>query len=960
MKDKLKKIGTNEWLVSKELREGMKVDAKIFANDDIFEGLEDAAVEQLTNVACLPGVLEPVVALPDMHWGYGLPMGAVGAFDLEKGVISAGCTGFDINCISGDTKVLHEFGYSKPIKDFTYSWAKDSIKCMNPTTKVKNTKIELFFKQRPKSKVFEVSTLSGRKIVCSEDHPLFTEKGMVPLKNIKDEKISIYPFEGVKYEEPLDDIIIPESNFDDKDIQIVNGLKRRQLLPIKYSTRKLPYLIRLLGFLWGDGCAYISKGRAYVCAYSKDKDEMEKVAEDIRHVGYSPYISSRDRHHEIDTFYGKVVFDTRSHEMRCSSNALFHLLRELGLPTGDKTMADFKVPGWLMKAPLWQKRLFLAGLFGAELSSPKTVTGHGFNFNSPVFSLNKLESLIPSGEIFLKQIQDILQDFGIESNIINHRRDYVGKKGVKYRLRLQISSKPENLIRLWSMIGYEYAKNKSYLANAAVQYLRMKTQVVKERKNAIIKANILRKKGERPINIYKQLQSRNVNKRFLQRTIFEGRKDVPRVAFNFHKFDEFVNIYTNGLGQTGQIWDKIVDKKELDFNDYVYDFTVRDEHHNFVANNFVVSNCGINMINTNLTAEEVQEKLKELVPALFDAIPCGVGSKGKLRLTMEELNEVLRKGVDWVIEKGYGVENDKKHTEEKGRMDGADPSKVTDLAKKRGGPQLGTLGAGNHFLEIQRVEEVFDEGLAKKWGLKKGNVVIMLHCGSRGLGHQVATDYLKIHEKAAQKYGIKLPDRQLVCAPFNSPEGQDYFAAMKCAVNYAFANRQVMTHWVRETFEKVFGKSWKDMEMHMIYAIAHNIAKVEEHTVNGKKKEVLVHRKGATRSFPNTPVLIAGSMGTASYILVGTEMAMEKTFGSSCHGAGRCMSRNKAISTFRGGEIQRELEAKGEIVKSTSPKVLAEEAPGAYKDVDEVIESVHEAGISLKVAKMKPMGVVKG
>jgi tRNA-splicing ligase RtcB len=279
---------------------------------------------------------------------------------------------------------------------------------------------------------------------------------------------------------------------------------------------------------------------------------------------------------------------------------------------------------------------------------------------------------------------------------------------------------------------------------------------------------------------------------------------------------------------------------------------------------------------------------------------------------------------------------------------------------KRGGPQLGTLGAGNHFLEIQKVDNVIDEKRCKDYGLEKDNVTIMLHCGSRGLGHEIASDYLKIHSDASKKYGIKLPDQQLVCAPVNSKEGQDYFSAMKCAVNYSFANRLVMTHWIRETFEKVFKKDWESMDMKTVYAIAHNICKLEEHKVEGKRVKLYVHRKGATRSFPDTPVLIAGTMGTASYVLHGTEKAMDLTFGSTCHGAGRAMSRNAAIKEFRGENIKRELEATGKAVKSTSYEVLAEEAPLAYKDIEGVIDSVHNAGISLKVARMTPLGVLKG
>ncbi len=372
-------------------------------------------------------------------------------------------------------------------------------------------------------------------------------------------------------------------------------------------------------------------------------------------------------------------------------------------------------------------------------------------------------------------------------------------------------------------------------------------------------------------------------------------------------------------------------------------------------------NCGVNSIRTNLTYDEVKDKIKELVSALFNAIPCGVGSKGKLRLTPEQLDEVLVRGVNWAVDNGYGVKNDIEQTEEKGCMEGADPSKVSELAKKRGKPQLGTLGAGNHFLEIQKVSEIFDEEYAKKLGIRdKNQVLIMLHCGSRGFGHQVASDYLKIHEQAVKKYNIWLPDRQLVGAPANSKEGQDYFAAMKCAVNYSFTNRLIMTQWIRETFEKIFNKEWESMDMHTIYAIAHNITKKEKHTINGEKKEVYITRKGATRAFPDTPALIAGTMGTASYICKGTETAMKKTFGSTCHGAGRAMSRHGALRQFRGNEIQRQLAEKGIVSKATSPKSLAEEAPGAYKDVEEVINTVHNSGISLKVIRMEPIGVLKG
>jgi len=372
-------------------------------------------------------------------------------------------------------------------------------------------------------------------------------------------------------------------------------------------------------------------------------------------------------------------------------------------------------------------------------------------------------------------------------------------------------------------------------------------------------------------------------------------------------------------------------------------------------------NCGINSIRTSLTAEDVKAKQKELVQALFNKIPVGVGSKGKLRLTPDQLGEVMTRGVQWAIENGYGVKEDAERMEEKGCMEGADPGKVSDLAKKRGSAQLGTLGAGNHFLEVQSVSDIYDPVFAKSLGIEdKEQALIMVHCGSRGFGHQVATDYLKIQEQAVKKYNIWLPDPQLACAPVKSQEGQDFFKAMKCAVNYSFTNRLVMTQWIREAFEQVFKKSWEELEMHTVYAIAHNVIKLEEHTVNGEKKNLYVHRKGATRAFPNDPAIIAGTMGTSSYMLKGTEKAMEKTFGSTCHGAGRQMSRHAAIKKFWGSKVKEDLANKGIEAMSPHPKSLAEEAPGAYKNVDDVIESVHGAGISLKAVRMVPIGVIKG
>jgi tRNA-splicing ligase RtcB len=383
-------------------------------------------------------------------------------------------------------------------------------------------------------------------------------------------------------------------------------------------------------------------------------------------------------------------------------------------------------------------------------------------------------------------------------------------------------------------------------------------------------------------------------------------------------------------------------------------------------------NCGVRLLRTNLTEKEVKPKLEELLPLLFANIPSGLGSEGRIRLKEKEIDKVLIKGAAWAVEHGYGEEEDLEFTEEGGCMKGADPSQVSEKAKKRGIPQLGTLGSGNHFLEVQVVDEIYQPDVAKVFGIEKvGQVLLLIHTGSRGFGHQVCDDHLRTMGTAVKNYGIVLPDRQLACAPVKSPEGKAYLAAMACAANYAWTNRQCISHWARECFANIFGK--KDLGMRLVYDVAHNIAKIERYKVDGKEMPLCVHRKGATRAFPaghpdvpsryrhvGQPVLIPGDMGRCSYVAVGTETAVKETFGSTCHGAGRVKSRSEAKRSLRGVDIAAELKAKGIIVMATSKSSLAEEASEAYKDVTEVVHITDGAGISCKVAKARPLGVVKG
>jgi tRNA-splicing ligase RtcB len=384
-------------------------------------------------------------------------------------------------------------------------------------------------------------------------------------------------------------------------------------------------------------------------------------------------------------------------------------------------------------------------------------------------------------------------------------------------------------------------------------------------------------------------------------------------------------------------------------------------------------NCGVRLLASTIDVEAAASELDTLASAINHFCPSGVGGKGAVKVGENELSQICAHGARWALKQGYASEADLRRTEEFGCISGADPEKVSQRARERGKPQLGSLGAGNHFIEVDLVDEVFYPRAADVMGLRRGSLVIQIHCGSRGFGHQICTDYVREFQGAVRRYGIKLPDRELVCAPLSSPEGQDYLAAMRAAANYAFTNRQILAHQARQAFSETFAGKIKNWQLHQVYDIAHNMGKIETHTFNGKKLEVCVHRKGATRAFgPGTPgipeeyqtigqpVLVPGSMGTASWVLTGTEDSMTRSLGSSCHGAGRMMSRSQAKKKIWGEDLRRELEQQGIHVRAGSLSGLAEEAPLAYKDVDEVVETVVGAGIARKVARLRPVAVIKG
>ncbi|MBE0477657.1 intein-containing RctB family protein [Candidatus Aerophobetes bacterium] len=988
----IRKIDDYRWEIPKS--GGMRVPGRLYTNEKMLQVIKkDNTPVQVKNVAHLPGIIKYSLAMPDMHWGYGFCIGGVAATDPDAGgVISPGGIGYDINCLSGDTEVLHFHGYHLKIKDFEDIWQKEEISCFDfINNKPVQTPVSFFLKRKPSNKVYKIKTSTGKSIVATEDHPFYTKDGMKPLKDLKKtEQVAVNSFEGVPYKKPSNKVILTSedikrtltelrknsSHNGNATGQILKHLHQRGLLPLRYNSLQLPYLLKLMGYIFGDGCIhFVNQNKKGIIGFYGLPEDLEEIRKDIFALGFTcSKTYNRERDHKITTHYASYMFSTRETCCRVISSSLAVLLISLGTPYGRKAQKDYLVPEWIFSAPLWQKRLFLASFFGAELSSPKTLTRHGYNLYCPIVSLNKRESKEVSGRKFLSQIKDLLMEFGVKTHKITSREEKTTSEGKTIRLRLIISGKDKDLIKLYTKVGFEYNQKRKFLANVAVQFLKEKKNVLSEREEVASRALELKNTVHLGAKaILKTINSPHVNLRFIQRSMYGGRKGIPRIGFNFPIFSKFLKKSTEGLETSGMVWDKIVEKKQIDFNDYVYDFTVKHPHHNFIANSFVVSNCGVRLIRTNLQPKDVKPKLRQLLSSLFNSIPSGVGSTSKLKLSLPELKKVLKEGAKWAVARGYGEEEDLERCEDYGCMQGVDPEKVSMQAYKRGNNQLGTLGSGNHFLEVDVIEKVFDEHIANAFGLFAGQIVLIIHSGSRGLGYQVCDDYLAVMRRAVDKYHISLPDRQLSCAPITSKEGRDYFAAMAGAANYAWANRQVIMHWTREVCQRVLNLSPKELGMRLVYDVCHNIGKFEEHSFNGKEKTIFIHRKGATRAFPanhpqvpgvyksvGQPVLIPGDMGTTSYVLVGVERAMEETWGSTCHGAGRVLSRSAAVRAARGRSIEKELEEKGILVIAKGRGTIAEEMSEAYKDVDMVVDIVEKAGLARKVVKMVPLGVIKG
>ncbi|MCJ7478876.1 MAG: RtcB family protein, partial [Candidatus Nanohaloarchaeota archaeon QJJ-7] len=816
------------------------------------------------------------------------------------------------------------------------------------------------FMEREEDEVYQVETRTGDTIEATDDHPFLTPEGMKELEDLEEgDTVMVRPFEGLPDEELEEKVVLDRDDFSGDNPQLVRALTDRDLLPLRTTDHEFNILLKLVGFHTGDG-AFNKTGKT---TFYADKEDLETIQRDIRQLGFSPSsIYERDRQHEVE---GKE-FEATETSVSCGSRAFQKLLIELGAPSGKKVESGFTVPDYLSELADWQKALYLSAFFGAEMSKPSAV--YRKNFYTPQVSQNRTEEKREEGEQFMLELKDLLRSLDIETTALEAFETDSNAEHDMLRLRFGISSKPENLTRFFTTVGYRYNLEKQKEAMKVVQYTKLKEHAIQRRAQIAEKAVSLYNNGSAP----KELKQRfEINDRFIERSIWSGRDTKIRPPEDFPDFEEHQDEI--------EVKDNLsvpVEIQSIEFSGRkpVYDIGVEHEEHNFQANSFIVSNCGVRVMKTDLAYDDIKGKEKQLANILFQKVPSGLGEGAVAgSLSKGDVEEICLNGVHWAKDNGYAVEDDLEHCEDEGYREEASVEHISEKAKDRAKEQVGSLGSGNHFLEVQVVSEIYDEETAEDYGLEEDQVVVTIHCGSRGLGHQVCSDFLRRIEQEHQEELEGLPDKELAYAPSGSELEDQYYGAMNAAINFAWVNRQLVMYQARKAFERIFDRSWQELGMHLLYDVAHNIAKKEEHEIDGEEREVYVHRKGSTRAFPaghpevpeayrdvGQPVLIPGSMGTSSYVLKGTEEAMKKTFGSSAHGAGRLMSRTQAKEDYWGEDVQDDLEREGIYVKAQSGSTIAEEAPGVYKDVDEVVKVTDALGIGRKVARMRPVVNVKG
>jgi len=950
----LEKVRDHVWEIPQS--GDMRVPARVLASERLLEEIkQDKTLQQLQNTTHLPGARKYAVCMPDGHQGYGFPVGGVAAIDAEDGCISPGAVGYDINCHPYDTNVLLEFGRRRAIGNLETTFEDENV--VVSADEPVSSEIRLFTESEPKQ-LYGVETQAGDTVRATADHPFRTTDGMVELQNLEPgDTVFTRQFEGLPDEEPEEFTALSADDFADEDPQLVAFLKKNDLLPLKSTDEAFSRLLKLVGFHTGDGTF-----RGKQTWFYADPEDLERLREDISALGFTPSkVYSRDREHEIDGH----TFERTEYSVKVGAHGFKQLLVRLGAPAGSKVESDFTTPEYLDQLPDWQRALYLSAFFGAEMSTP--AAQHNMNLYCPKISQNRLSRVVEAGEQFMREIAEYLASLGVETNKIEQFEADFGSEGMQ-RLRLGVKNDSENLIRFFTTVGYRYNRKKQKKAAIATHYLKRKERIISRRERVAEEATAMADGGAPIENIISRF---DIEDHFIERTVYEGRADSPRPPKTFPGFEEFceeVHVRDGLIVES-----EIVSISEAG-EEHVYDIGVDHGAHNFIADGFVVSNCGVRMMRTDLRYSDLRGREEELVDKLFANVPSGLGGGGVHEGSTSDVEAILERGMDWALEEGFAVESDLAHCEDEGRRPDADASKISTEARDRGKNQIGSLGSGNHFLEVQRVTDVYREGVAADFGLREDQIVVLIHCGSRGLGHQVCTDYLREIERTHQGLLDSLPDKELAAAPAGSQLAEDYYGAMCAAINFAWVNRQLVMHQTRRVFEQVFGSSWEDLGMELLYDVAHNIAKKEIHEIEGSDEEVFVHRKGATRAFPagrpevprtyrnvGQPIIIPGSMGAGSYILRGGEQSMSETFGSTAHGAGRLMSRTQAKQEYWGEDVMDDLREQDHVyVKAQSGATVAEEAPGVYKNVDEVVRVSDALGVGDRVARTFPVCNIKG
>jgi tRNA-splicing ligase RtcB len=953
----LERVREYVWEIPQEGEMGSP--ARVLASESLLDEIsDDMTLQQLKNVTQLPGVRKYALCLPDGHQGYGFPVGGVAAIDAENGCISPGAIGYDINCVPAETEVRLSHGRTVPIGSLRDRFEHERA-VVSTGDDLVESEIRLFTESGTKP-VYELETATGQTVQATVDHPIQTPNGAVELGELESgDEILVNPFGGLEHREPPEFTVVSEADVADLDSQAVRALKERGLVPLEPTDEAFNRLLAVVGYLLGDG-ADAANGRTW---FYGEPDGLEEIRADIRAAGFEPSkVDERERPHDVDG----TAFETTEYGFKTTSRALSRLFVELGVPGEPIVEPGCTTPEYLDRLPDWQRALFYSAYFGAETSGPGAQ--HDRDLSCPKLSRAGSVGIAAAGREFLEDVKSFLGDVGIETNRIEEVETDANRHSETVRFRLEIRDDSRNLVRFFTRVGYRYHREKRREAAIAVQYLRTRERAVSRRERVTPEAKRLADGGT---GLSETRPRSDGNDRCIEHSIGNGRSGRPGPGTDVPDYEEFrdgVDPTPDGTLPTEIISVEAVGEKP------VYDIGVAHEAHTFLANEVVVSNCGVRMVTTNLTYDDLRGREAELVDALFANVPTGLGGSGVYEGTKADVDAILERGLEWALEEGYAAPSDLEHCEDEGRRTEADPSVVSGKAKDRGRNQVGSLGSGNHFLEVQRVTDVYLDDVAGTFGLAPDQVVVLIHCGSRGLGHQVCTDYLREIERAHAGLLDRLPDTELAAAPAGSQLADEYYRAMCAAINYAWVNRQLVTHQTRRVFERVFDADWRDLGMDLLYDVAHNIGKKEVHDVDGHDEELYVHRKGATRAFPagrrevppayrdvGQPVVIPGSMGTGSYVLRGGEASLAETFGSTAHGAGRLMSRTQAKNTFWGEDVRDDLREQNRVyIRAESGATVAEEAPGVYKDAAEVVRVSDALGIGDKVARTYPVCNIKG